>query len=392
MITIPTLAQLNTAIKTALETAYGVTIPATGRSFLRALVAVQAGKLKSFYLAVANTQKNIFPDTADPASLGGTLERFGFVKLGRLPFQAVAAQYELTVTGQIGGVIPAQTQFKSNDDALSPGIIYILDNDFTLTSSPDTITVRALTPGLEGKLNLLDQLTATAPIALVDSGAYVSLEIVAPFAAETTEEYRTAILNSYRLEPQGGSGGDYRIWSTDAQGVLKVYPYAKTGYTGEIDLFVEANIGDSIDGKGTPGAALLLAVEAVVEQSPDINLPVNERGRRPLQVIVNFAPISPKTVVITVTGFVGITVAQQALLLTGFTDALNNIRPFVSGTDILSDKNDILDTNKLIGVIITQIPGAVFASVSFTVAGLPLATKTFINGDIPWLDPNIIYV
>ncbi|HYG50089.1 MAG TPA: baseplate J/gp47 family protein, partial [Flavobacteriales bacterium] len=281
MITIPTLQQLNTSIKTALETAYGIVIPTTGKSFLRALVAVQAGKLKEFYLAVANTQKNIFPDTADPESLGGTLERFGRVKLGRNPFPAVAAKYQVTITGSNGVVIPALTQWKSDDDALSPGIVFTLDNPFTMPGTSGTIQLRSLTPGLEGKLNISDKLTITAPIANIDSKVTVQSEITAPQAAETTEEYRTAILNSYRLEPQGGAGGDYRIWAADAQGVKTVYPYAKSGATGEIDLYVEAKIADSIDQKGTPSNAMLTAVKGVVEFNPDITLPLNERGRRP---------------------------------------------------------------------------------------------------------------
>lgn len=385
MITIPTLQQLKTSIQTSLETAYGVVISTSGKSFLRALVAVQAGKLKEFYLAVANTQKNIFPDTADSESLGGTLERFGRVKLGRNPFPAVAAKYQVTITGVAGAIVPALTQWKSNDEALSPGIVFTLDNPFTLTGTSGNIQLRSLTPGLEGKLNINDKLTLVAPIANVNSEATVTLEITAPQAAETIEEYRTAILASYRLEPQGGAASDYRIWAADAQGVRKVYPYAKSGVTGEVNLFVEAKIADSIDGKGTPSNAMLTAVQGVVEFNPDITLPLNERGRRPIQVIVNYIAVTPLNIAITVNGFTGITGAQQALLQTSFKTLLDGIRPFVSGADILSDKNDILDNNKLVGAIFSAIPGAIFNTVTFTVNGTATTSKTFINGDIPYL-------
>lgn len=394
MITIPTLNQLYTSILNDLQTQYGVSISLVGRVFLRAQAAVQAGKLKLFYLAVGNLQKNIFPDTADSESIGGTLERFGRIKLGRNPFPATAGQYELTVTGTIGGILPASTQFKSDDDSLNPGLIYILDNAVTLTATSQTIIVRALTTGLEGKLNLLDTLSPTAPIALVNSGpgsAYVSTETVTPLAAETIENYRTAILNSFRLEAQGGAATDYRLWSQDAQGVERVYPYAKTGIQGEIDLYVEATIADSIDGKGTPTAQILSDVEDVVNFSPDTTLPVNENGRRPLQVMVNYYPVTIKTIVITITGYQGLTAPIQATLLAAIQSTVDAIRPFVAAADVLADKNDILDTNKLIGSIIGAKPGAVFTSVSFTVNAVSLSTYTFNNGNIPYLNTTIIY-
>src|SRR4051812_1989999 len=121
MITIPTLVELYNAIKSDLETEFGATIPVVGKSFLRVFAACQAAKLKLYYLTVGKLQKNIFVDTADPESLGGTLERFGRVKLGRNPFPAQAGQYKIGVSGSIGAVIKSSTTFKSDDNSLSPG-------------------------------------------------------------------------------------------------------------------------------------------------------------------------------------------------------------------------------------------------------------------------------
>ncbi|MCE3278023.1 MAG: hypothetical protein K0S44_214 [Bacteroidetes bacterium] len=394
MITIPTLNDLYTSIKADLEAEMGVSISLIGKVFLRATASVQAAKLKLYYLAIANLQKNIFVDTAEPESMGGTLERFGRVKIGRNPFAAVAGQYTLTVTGTLGATIPGQTLFKSDDTSASPGYLFILDSSHTLAGSTDTITVRALTPGTDSKLDVLNTLSPTAPIALVNSGpasVYVSAIVVQPLAAEDTEEYREEVLNSYRMEPQGGAATDYRLWSQDAQGVEQVYPYAKSGSPCEIDLYVEATIADSTDGKGTPSQSILDDVEDVVEFNPDTTLALNERGRRPLQVVVNFLPITVKEIGITITGFTGVTAAQKTLLLSAFTAAISEIRPFVSGADILSDKNDILDTNKLIGIIVSAIPGAVFTTVSFTVDGVSKSTFTFTDGYIPNLN-TVTYV
>jgi hypothetical protein len=391
MINIPTLVQLYNGVKADLQTQYNATITA-GKSFLNALSATQAAKLKSFYLAVANLQKNIFVDTADPAAIGGTLERFGLVKLGRNPKPAVAAQYSVQLSGVAGAFIPASTTFKSDDNSESPGILFILDNAYTMLSTNDQIVLRALTSGTGALLNVYDTLTATGPIALVSSSVMVITQVVQPLDAETIEAYRQAIINSYQLSPQGGSAVDYRLWSQDAQGVAVVYPYASSGNINEIDLYVESIVADSIDGKGTPSASMLLAVQSVVEFNPNTSLPILERGRRPLGVWqVNYLPVSIITVDIIVTGFTGITSAQIAQLLAAFTAATNAMRPFVSAADILVNKNDTINGNNLVGVIITSIPGALFTSVTFKINGTILTSYRFILGNIPYLN-SVTYV
>lgn len=392
MITIPKTSELYNSILNDLQTEYGVTISLFGKVFLRAIAAVQAAKLKLFYLQVAKLQQNIFPDAAQSESIGGTLERFGRIKINRNPFPAQAGKYEVTVTGSVGAIIKALTVFKSDDTSLNPGMLYILDNEYQFTSTLGSIQLRAMTAGTEARLNLNDTLTVTSPIALVDKSARVTLQIVEPLAAEDIEAYRKAILDSFRLEPQGGAATDYRLWAADAQGVKLVYPYAKSNATAEIDLYVEATIGDSIDGKGTPTAQLLSDVEDVVEFNPDTSLPVNERGRRPLGVFkVNYLPVSIKTIDIVIPNFIDLTPAIQTALLSAITTAINGMRPFVDACDILANKNDILDTNKIIAVIVATQPGASFSAPIIKVNSAPITSYQFTLGNIPYLN-SITYV
>jgi hypothetical protein len=152
MITIPKLKDLYDGYIAEFNSRIQVAIPLFGKSFLRGLAAVLAGTDKLIYLTVAGVQKNIFVDTAEPEALGGTLERFGRIKLGRNPKPAQAGQYVLTVTGSVGATIPASMTFKSNDDSTNPGKLFVLDTAFTLTDVVDTITVRALESGLGRKL------------------------------------------------------------------------------------------------------------------------------------------------------------------------------------------------------------------------------------------------
>jgi hypothetical protein len=387
MITIPTLAELRTQIKSDLESNLQITIPVFGKAVLWAITLVQAAKLKLIYLAIGLTQKNIFIDTADPASMGGTLERFGIVKLGRPPFPAVAGQYQVQVTGQLGALINTPLTFKSNDTALNPGRIYQLDAPYTMPGTTGTITLRALEAGIQSKLQIGDQLTATSPIALVSSIATVLSEVVQPLDSENIEDYRQKGILAYQLEPQGGAGSDYIIWSGDAQGVLRSYPYARSGFTSEVNLFIEATIADSTDGKGTPGAAILTDVEAVVNFDPDTTKPLTERGRRPLGMIVNYLPITVQFVDIVITGYEGLTPAIETLIFNALTEDLKNVRPFVASADVLANKNDIISVPRLSFFVQVAVPQSVYNSLSFSIDGSSIAgAYVFQNGDIPYLN------
>lgn len=387
MITIPTITQLYNSILTDLETEFGNNIPLFGKNALRAFAAVQAGKLWLFYKAIGNIQKNVFVDTADPEAKGGTLERFGRIKLGRNPFPAQAGQYVVDVTGDIGSVIPAATTFKSNDDSTNPGKLFVLDIAHVLTSSPDTITIRALSAGTASKLATGDELTATAPIAGVDSLVSVDTESIPPLDSEDLEEYRQKAIEAYQLEPNGGAPSDYRIWAADAQGVAKVYPYAKTGAANEINLYVEATAEDSTDGFGTPSASLLAQVESVVELDPDTTKPINERGRRPLGIFqVHYLPVTIKEIDIEINDYDDITPELQTAIFNAIEAELAITRPFIAGADTLESKNDIFNTNKIIAIILTIDPGAPFTSVVLKVDGVSVNSYTFIDGDIPHLD------
>lgn len=392
MIKIPTITELYDSIVQDLESEMNITIPVFGKVWVRALAAVQAAKLKLFYLAVGKLQKNIFVDTADPEASGGTLERFGRVKLGRDPLPATQGFYNVTVTGDVGAVIKALTTWKSNDDSSNPGKLYILDTEFTLTATSDVISLRALTSGIDGKLIVNDELNANIPLIGVDQLAIIESETTSPTDAEDIEDYRASVINSYRIEPQGGAASDYRLWSDSANGLAAIYPYVKDGFPNEIEIFIEANKIDSVDGNGTATPTLIADVEDLVELDPDTTKNILERGRRPLGIFnIDYVSVTPLPIVIQVTGFLNNTAAKQTLISDSITSQIDLIRPFISGSDVLTDKNDILDQNKIILAILTAVPGSIFTSVTFTVDGVSESSYTFQRDEIPYFD-SISYV
>ena len=385
MAQIPTFTELRNGIIQNLEAEFGFTITTFGKPVLATIATVQAAKLKLYWLAIAEVLKNIFVDTSDEE----TLLRFGQVKLGRLPFQATQGLYTVSVLGDVAAVVPAGTVFKANDDSASPGKFFILDVQKTIATMPDSMQLRALTAGPDSRLSVSDQLTSTSPLLNIDDIVVVAVEDEIPLNAENIEDYRQTVINAFRLESQGGAATDYRLWAADAQGVRFVYPYVKSGECGVIDLYVEANQADSADLKGTPTAQILSDVEEVIEFDPDDTKPLEERGRRPLGVHqINILSITPLDVIITFVNAVNFTPETESNVTQALTDLINDIRPFVPAADIIENKNDVLDINRVIATAQELLTSdQKFDSVTMTVDGNPVTTSiTFTDGDIPFLD------
>lgn len=375
-----------------LENEMGVKIPSFGKSFIRAIAIVQAAKLYIYYLSLDFVSRNTLPDTADSAEKGGTLQRWGRIVLGRYQFAATQGEYEIEVTGATSSVIPANTVFQSSSVALSPRKLFVLDSQVTLSQSPEVITVRALEAGRGSQLEVGDGFSLTAPIPGIDKFATVTDEITEPVDGETKAQYRERILEAFQTEPQGGAAVDYRLWANEVDGVRQSYPYAALGtnVAGNVDVYVQATPAASSDGYGTPTTATLNLVEDAIELNPDTNLPMSERGRQPLGVIVNVQPVDVEIVEIDIENFVDLTSAKQASIRAAITEVVNNIQPFVDAVDVEDDRNDTLTLNAIISAITIAVPGAVFGTVTMRVNGTVTTSKTFLRDNVPFTNDGFI--
>jgi len=266
-----------------------------------------------------------------------------------------------------------------------------LDAEYTMTGSSDIIEVRSLGSGVDFDLNIGDELTITEPVIGVNSTVTVDSVIDVPTASEDIEIYRQSILDSIQLEPQGGAKTDYRLWASDALGVKKVYPYVKNGEAGTVQVFVEATITDSTDGKGTPSAGLLTDVEDVIEFDPDETKPLNERGRRPIQATIEVGPISLIPVDVSIIGLNEDTASIRASISSNLDSYLQDIRPYIAGADLARDKNDILYEGRLQSVVTDTLESAnFFTSFNMVVNGVSVDNYQFELGNIPYLR-NVTY-
>lgn len=385
--TTPTKQELYDAIQADIKAKYSIT-SLIGKVVFNALSAVMAAKFKLLYLVIAKVYKNIFVDTAESEANGGSLERYGMVKLNRGINPSTAGEYDIDVTGEIGAIIPSGTTFSSSDNSTSPGKLFILDSAFTFTITTGTIEVRALDLGAGAKLEILDELQVTQPLANIDSFADVSAIITTPVEAESYEDYRLDVIAAYQAEPQGGAKTDYRLWAADADGVRKVYPYVKDGAAGEINIYIEANVVDSSDGLGTPTAGIISDVEAVIETDPDTTKPDNERGRRPMGVFdIHVLPITPIAVDVIITSLTDPDFLPS--IKSAIETELFTVRPFVDGADNNSLINQgILYEAKMYSIVSGIIEGTstTFDSIEMKVATVSKDKHIFENGDIPYID------
>ncbi len=390
---IPTINELRTQIENDLRTELGITQNWFGKVFLRSLATVQAGKLKIYYLAAAKVQKNIFADTAESENNGGTLERFGRVKIQRNPNPAIAGVYILNVTGQNGAVIPKGTLYKSTINSTNEGYLFEVTAQIFIVGTTGQVNVRALTPGTESQLDIDDELELTSPLANIDSLAYVDSVDTTPVSAEDIEDYREIVLDSFRIEVQGGAAQDYVIWSLDVAGVRTSYPYTKDGQIYAVQVFVEALPDDSQPGQpeGVPPTSMLDDVRDAIEIDPDTG-----KGRRPVGVFtLEVLAVVPVGVTITIEGLTDDSASVVNAIENSIIDLLYTVRPYIAGADG-ENRNDILYISQIITAVSSAIESDIFFSnLIMEIGGTPVTFYAFgttpaTYGNYPYLESLII--
>jgi uncharacterized phage protein gp47/JayE len=397
MITAPTLSELYSALSADFKDRFSINSENDLKRVLTALAASNAGMLKLFYIALAEVQKNIWPDKADEEEKGGTLERFGRLKLGRDLYPAKQGEYTLEITGRDGAALPINTQFKSSDDSTSPNCLFTTSESIILTGTTGTVKVLANNAGTNYKLAVDDVLFTVNPITNITSKAVVTSVDTEPEDTEEIESYRELVLQAFRLEPNGGSASDYVYWALDVDGIRTVYPFTTPGTSGVAIIYVEATPAASEDGYGTPSQALMDALwkadkTGVFELDPDTTQSDYNRGRRQLGLSdITISPVTPLMVVVAITNLKTQTDSVKSSIESEIENMLYYKRPYVAGVGDINDRNDTLYLSDIIAAVQNAIEtGNTFDDVSVTVNGLGLPFK-FIDGNIPYLS-EVVYV
>lgn len=384
MVTIRTFDEIYNDILNDYATAQGVDVSELDITY-KVEAKVMAGQLYPIYLTISQMQNNVYPDLAEQ----DVLERFGFAILNRYPARATQGYYNATVIGQIGSVIPANTQYQANSDTLASGFIFTVDTDITLTATSQVIQIRALTSGLNALLYQTDELTCLRPIVNINDTITVTSVVTNPTDAESIESYRIDVLEGIRLLSQGGSPYDYRLWALVIPEIRTVYPYVVQNTPGNIKIYVEATpeASDPLEAVGAPTQATMDAYylnDAGVETGALIWDDERNVGRKPLTVNnITIASVIPIDVNIEFTGL-----SDESILptiKTALEDLVYNIRPFIAGAQSIATKNDELIRDFIAIEVINILAGTGISYTSFVmnVDGNPETSYIFDNGEYP---------
>jgi hypothetical protein len=385
---IPTLKEIKQQILNDIATEFSVDVSELGFTYV-VWASVQAGVLWVAYLLLSRVQKNIYYDLAEP----DVLIRYGAAILGRTPAPAEQGEYIVQVTGTIGATISEGTQFVANDTTLAAGSLFVVDQDFTLSATTDSLPIRALEAGIESALFVDDLLTSAAPIADVESEVIVLSITKQPTAAESIESYREDVIAAARIEPQGGSPGDYRLWTLEIPEVRTSYPFAKEGSPGDIEIYVEATEENTAPAEiiGVPTQQTLDDVykaETLVDPEQGIVVinPTTGKGRKPMGVFnVYSLPVTPNPVDLEFVDLSDDSIADS--LKTAIELYLYDVRPYVAGADIIANKNDILTIGAIIAVVIQVLSGTgiTYTNLTIKVNDVEVQEYTFRLGNYPYL-------
>ena len=387
MTPIPTISQIYNRLEAAFKSRLNIS-DVELKSVLDVFVAVLAGEFKLSYLYLSDIRNNIFPDTAQTAENGGELNRLGQIYLNRQPKPATHGFYRVKFTGVENSFLRSGLTLKSNDDSTNAGKMFISETEHYLNNAANEniFLIRSLETGAENILKVDDELTITEPVIGVENTVKVTEIVNLPIESESVDSYRQKIIDAIQLEPQGGSRTDYRLWSQDAQGVRKVYPYLKEGSAGTVQVFVEANKEDSIDGKGTPSSYILQEVQEVILMDPDDTIEINERGRLPIQSILEVLPITLRPVDVQILGLQQNNIEIDSLIKKNLELFLFEIRPFIYGADLQRNRNDILYSGKLQNVVSDSLGNNnFFNEFKMFVDGQEETKFTFSFSNIPFL-------
>lgn len=354
MITAPTLTDLFNGISAEFKTNFGISSSNDLKRVLTAFAASEAGFLKLLYFQLLDVQKNCYPDLADSTDNGGTLERFGQIRLNRLPTKATQGEYIISISGTSGTVLPLGTQFKTNSTTNKIPAIYTTTENVTLVNGIATVHVLSNKFGTDYELSTNDLLYTVNPIININPLAIVSNIVIPPTNDEDIEVYRALILQSFRLEPTGGSPSDYVLWALDVPGIRTVYPLTTPGTACSGSIYVESNTNNGVATQAQLDALWkvnyvngIWSPTGVFELNPDET--VENRGRRQLG-FSNLIVESCQTLSysIEIKNLTDQSDAVKSSILSSLKSIFYKKRPYRAGVDDPNHPNDTLRLSDVI--------------------------------------------
>jgi len=212
----PTLTELVDRIQSDIETHVTNGQSLLRRSVLKVLARVYAGVVHLLYSYLGFQAEQLFATTADVEGLEAIADEYGINRVA-----ASKATGLLTLTGSVGLIILAATEFQSSD-----GVTYVSDEDEIFVGTSLSIEITASEGGDSGNQDAGAILSFVSPIAEVSSQATVATGGLTGGAdEETDDDLRERVLLRKQYPPYGGCSYDYWRWMLEYAGVTRAWVF-----------------------------------------------------------------------------------------------------------------------------------------------------------------------
>jgi uncharacterized phage protein gp47/JayE len=313
-----TVEEIRTLLIDSFQLSFNHKLRILPKSFIKVIATVLAGIFITLYKQIGWLFLQLFPGTA----YWGEVNILGYkirplVKWGVLigvgtPWNGKQWQGIITIdVTKINTQIVEGTQLKSD----LTGKIYLVDTTKTLENVNETVSITCNEAGTAGNLQTGDVLNFISPLGNVKKTTEVTTVLNDGTNDETEADYRYRVVNRYRVQPQGGSLSDYRMWASEVPGVLNTYPYNDIDSPSGVILYISGSPGIYPD--RIPTETLLLQVGDACTYNP-----VTGRAtRKPMTAVLdparngtytNIRPVSVISFDIYVNGLAGIPAAEFA--------------------------------------------------------------------------------
>lgn len=368
-LSVPKTKEISDTLIATIGLELGKTIPLLPKSFSRVLAKALAGV---FILTYRYAGFALLQQFAQYASFRQTTVNgqniIPLVEWGRLvgvgdPVAATNArlQVQFDVINQDASTLPAGRQLVHPGS----GVVYILEQDVVLSSSPITTNVVAASDpdgnggaGVVGNREVQDDLEWANPIPQVSSeGAAVTSSLFTAADAETEDAYRSRVVERFAARAEGGAYSDYRDWATELNGILNAYVYTGDD-PGTVDVYIEATVASSGDEDGIPTLAQQNAVTALIEADSS-----GLASRRPVSAQVTVWPIFRQGYDVQITGLTATDVeGTKAAITEALDDYFRTLAPFITGLSNLPRRDRV--TQGAVAGVVDETAAAFGASVN----------------------------
>jgi hypothetical protein len=254
-------------------------------------------------------------------------------------------------------VISINTVLESNMQLKSDltGKIYLTGETRTLENNIEAIPVECTDFGTVGNLSPGEKLYFVSPLGNVKKETEITEVIQDAIDDETEADYRYRVVNRYRIQPQGGSLSDYRIWGMEVSGVLNVYPYNDDNSPAGVLIYVSGN--PAVYQNRIPSGALLIAVGKSCTYDPE----TGKANRKPVSAIIdplknetytNVKPIVVKQFDIYINGLTGIAALEfSQSVKTPIKEYFLSREPYIRGLSDDNNKTNLISKNNVSSVV-----------------------------------------